>query len=168
MELKATKPGAVFRVALGQVVPDDDHGDAAGQADDDQPHHVMRVAAEKGDGQQKHEDGADHPVLHQGQGQDLEVFENLGQFLVAHLGQGRVHHQNQADSDGNIGGAHLKVGQGLGKTGDQIAQGDPGSHGQENPQGQEALHETQAFGNSGGHKCSYLFDIRITVLLSII
>ena len=56
-----------------------------------------------------------------------------------------------------------KYGQDLGETGDEIAQGNPGSHGQENPQGQEALHETQAFGNSGGHKCSYLFDIRITV-----
>ena len=55
--------GAVFRIALGQVVPDDDHGDAAGQADDDQAHHVIRVALEKGDGQQEHEDGADHPVL---------------------------------------------------------------------------------------------------------
>ena len=39
------QPGAIFRVALGQVVPDDDHGDAPGQPDDDQAHHVLRVAA---------------------------------------------------------------------------------------------------------------------------
>ena len=53
------------------------------------------------------------------------------------------------------------------KLGQEITEANPGSHGQENPQGQEALHKTQTFGNSGGHKCSYLFDIRITVLLSI-
>ena len=57
------QPGAVFGIALGQVVPDDDHGDTAGQADDDQTHHVIRVTPEKSDGQQEHEDGADHPVL---------------------------------------------------------------------------------------------------------
>ncbi len=55
----------------------------------------------------------------------------------------------------------------LGKAGQEIAQANPGSHGQENPQGQEALHETQAPGNGGGHNRSDLFDIRITVLLSI-
>ena len=168
MELKATRPGAVFRVALGQVVPDDDHGDAAGQADDDQTHHVLRVTPEKDDGQQEHQDGADHPVLDQGQGQDLEVLEDLGQFLVAHLGQGRIHHQNEANGDGNVGSAHLEEGQELGETGQEITEADPGRHGQKDPQGQKALHKTQTFGNGGGHKCSYLFDIRITDLLSIL
>ena len=34
----------------------------------------------------------------------------------------------------------------LGKAGQEITEADPGRHGQENPQGQEALHEAQAFG----------------------
>ena len=61
-----------------------------------------------------------------------------------------------------------KMRQKLGEAGQEITEANPGSHGQKNPQGQEALHKTQTFGNSGGHKCSYLFDIRITVLLSIL
>ena len=55
----------------------------------------------------------------------LNFFENLGQFLVAHLGQGRIHHQDEADGDGNVGGAHLKVGQNLGKPWDEVAQEPP-------------------------------------------
>ncbi len=93
----------------------------------------MRVASQKSDGQEKHENGANDPVLDQGEGQYLNIFENLRQFLIAHLGQGRIHHQDKTDGDGDVGGAHLKVGQNLGKPWDEIAQGHPSGHGQENP-----------------------------------
>ncbi len=46
--VSATSPCAVFAVAPGQVVPDDDHGDAPGQADEVQAHHVLVVAGQKG------------------------------------------------------------------------------------------------------------------------
>ena len=36
------QPRAVFRVAPGQFVPDDHHGDAAGETDEDESHHVLR------------------------------------------------------------------------------------------------------------------------------
>ena len=38
------QPRAVFRVAPGEIVPDDHHGDAAGKSDEDQAHHVLVVA----------------------------------------------------------------------------------------------------------------------------
>ena len=65
------QPGAVFGVALGQFVPYDDHGDAARQADHDEPDHVLGIAAQEEHGEDEHEHGADEPVLDQGQGQDL-------------------------------------------------------------------------------------------------
>ena len=43
--VKSHEPCTVFSVPLGQVVPDDDHGDAAGQADQDEPHHVVGIAS---------------------------------------------------------------------------------------------------------------------------
>ena len=39
--------GAVLGVAAGQVVPHDDHRDAAREADHDQPHHVLRLVAQE-------------------------------------------------------------------------------------------------------------------------
>ena len=58
MELKATRPAAYSGIALGQVVPDDDHGDAPGQADEDQAHHELGVVPEEEDRQPEHEDRA--------------------------------------------------------------------------------------------------------------
>ena len=105
MELKATRPAQYSVSPFGQVVPDDDHGDAAGQADHDQADHVLRVAAQEEDRQHEHQDGADDPVLHEREAEDLVVAEDLAQLLVLHLGQGRIHHQDQADGDGDVGGA---------------------------------------------------------------
>src|SRR3990170_468447 len=40
-------PGGVFRVASGQFVPHDDHGDTARQTDHDQPYHILGIAAQE-------------------------------------------------------------------------------------------------------------------------
>src|SRR5450756_674591 len=48
--------GGVLGVALGELVPDDDHGDAARQADHDGPDHVLRVVVQKDDRQEEHEE----------------------------------------------------------------------------------------------------------------
>ena len=42
--VEGDEPRAVLRVPFREVVPHDDHGDAAGQADHDEAHHVFRVA----------------------------------------------------------------------------------------------------------------------------
>ena len=109
MELKATSPAAYSRVALGQVVPDDDHGDAAGQADHDQAVHVLGLVAEEDDGQGEHQERSDDPVLDEGQAENLDVLEDVAELLVFHLGQGRIHHQDQADGDGDVGRARLEL-----------------------------------------------------------
>ena len=39
----------------------------------------------------------------------LPVAEHVAQFLVLHLGQRRIHHQDQADGDGDVGRADLEA-----------------------------------------------------------
>ena len=68
------------------------------------------IAAKEEDGQDEHQDRADDPVLHQRQRQDLAVAEDVAQFLVFHLGQRRIHHQDEADGDGDVGRARLGTG----------------------------------------------------------
>ena len=50
------EPGGVLRVAPGQLVPDDDHRDAAGQADHDEADGVFRLVREQRDRQHEHQD----------------------------------------------------------------------------------------------------------------
>ena len=45
--VEGDQPGAVFGIALGQVVPDDDHGDATRQPDHDQAHHVLGLVVQE-------------------------------------------------------------------------------------------------------------------------
>ena len=97
--------GGVLAVALGQLVPDDDHGDAAGQADHDHALHEPGLVGQEQDGQEEHEDGADDPVLHEREPQDPPVAEDIPQLLVVDLGQRRVHHDDEPDGDGDGGGA---------------------------------------------------------------
>ena len=54
--------GRVLPAAVRQIVPHDDHGDAAGQADQDQARHVFGIGREENDGQNEHQHRADHPI----------------------------------------------------------------------------------------------------------
>ncbi len=49
--IEGDQAGAVLAVAAGQLVPHDDHGDAAGETDQDQPDHVLGFVGEQGDGE---------------------------------------------------------------------------------------------------------------------
>ena len=100
------QPGGILGITFGQLVPHDHHGDAARQADHDQPSHVFGIVVQEDDRQHEHQDGADDPVLQQRQAQHLPVAENLAQLVIMHFGQRRVHHQDQADGDGDVGGAN--------------------------------------------------------------
>ncbi len=88
------------------------------------------------DREQEHEHRADHPILYQGQAKYARVAENVPEFLVLHLGERRVHHQDEADRDRNIGRADLKlIDEPLhGRHG--IAQGDAHRHAQKDPERQ--------------------------------
>jgi len=56
------------------------------------------------------------------------------------FGQGRVHHQDQADGDGDVGGANRdRVVESFNRSGEEVTDPNPNRHGQENPQGQVAV-----------------------------
>ena len=86
--------GRIFGIALGQLVPDDHHGDAPGQADHDEADGVFRPIREEREGQAEHQQRTDHPILDEGQHQYPCVAEDFGQLFVFHLGQRRIHHQD--------------------------------------------------------------------------
>ena len=69
----------------------------------------------------------------------LPIAEDLAQFVVMHLGQRRVHHQNQTDGDGDVGGADLELVDKALDAGHQRTQPHPDGHRQEDPQRQVAV-----------------------------
>ena len=127
--------GGVLAVALGQLVPDDDHGDTAGQADHDHALHEPGLVGQEQDGEEEHEDGTDDPVLHQREPQDLRVAEDVSQFLVVHLGERRVHHDDEADGYGDRSGADRGALDGFADLGPHVTSRHPDGHGQEDPEG---------------------------------
>ena len=143
--------GGIFGVALGELVPHDDHGDAPGQTDHDQPGHVFGVSAQEDDGEHEHEDRADDPVLHQGKPQHALVAEDLAEFLVADLGKRRVHHYDQADGNRNRCCAHAEFVEEGHDSGNQPTGDNTERHGRKDPGGQVTIKKTQARCNSVRH-----------------
>ncbi len=112
---------------------------------------ILRLVRQQQRRQHEHQHRADQPVLHQRDAQDLLVLEDLRHILVLHLGKGGVHHQDQADGDGDVGGADLEgVDEGF-RAGDEIAQTDPQRHGGKDPEGQPAVEEGKLAGKMFTH-----------------
>ena len=138
---------AVFCVSPGQIVPDDHHGDAARETDQDEAHHILGIAPQKNDGQEEHQDGADHPVLDEGQAEDFVVPKYLPQFLVFHLGQRRVHHEDQSDGDGDVGGPDLELMPEVHDAGGHVSPPHADEHGEKDPQRQKSIQEGKLLGH---------------------
>ena len=114
--------GGGLAVAAGQVVPDDDHRDAAGQADDDQPGAVLGQVRQEQPGQGEHQRRAEDPVQNQRAEQQLAVAGDRVEAVVADLGQYRVHHDQQADGDRQRDAVDLNGAQRVVQAGDQPAE----------------------------------------------
>ena len=84
----------------------------------------------------------------------LYIPEDKPQFFVAHLGQRRVHHQDQADGNGDIGGSDLKYIDEIPYAGIQIAPEHPDSHGQKDPQREKTVQKAQFFNGRISHASS--------------
>ena len=101
--------------------------------------HILGVVVQEQHGKGEHQDGTDHPVLDQREAEDFPVAKHVAQFLVLHLRQRRVHHQDEADGDGDVRRVHPEpIDEGL-DAGDEVAQPDANGHRQENPEGQKAV-----------------------------
>ncbi len=53
----------VIGISLCQLVPDDDHRDAASEPNHDEPNRVFGLVREEREGQAKHEERPNHPIL---------------------------------------------------------------------------------------------------------
>ncbi len=140
----------ILRGTLGELVPDDHHRDAARQADHDEADHVFRLVVQEDDRQREHQHRPDDPVLHQRQRQHLPVAEDVGQLLVAHLRKRRVHHQHQADRDGDVGRSDLEAIDEILDARHEEPEADAQGHGREDPDGQIPVEKRELAGD-GAH-----------------
>src|SRR5208283_5819752 len=97
------------------------------------------MTGKKCDGKDEHQDGADYPVLDQRKSQDLEISEYLAQLLVLHLCKRGIHHENQADCDGNIGCPHLEIVDHVPDVWEKIAPTHADNHRQKDPESKVAV-----------------------------
>ena len=139
--VEGDQAGDVVRVSLGQFVPHQHHGDAAGDADQNQAAHVGRFAAQEDEREEEHQDGADDPVLRQRESEHAAVAEDFAEFFVADLCQRRKHHDDEADGDGDVGGAALEAVDEDGDVGHEVSQANADGHGEKDPEREEAVEE---------------------------
>ena len=149
-ELIATSTAASSRLPHGEVVPDEDHGDAAGEADDDQAGAQLGEVGEEHPGEGEHQQRADHPVQDERDAQGAAVGELVADVRVADLGQDRVHHRQQPDGDRQRDGVDLDALERVVEIGDQPAQAEAGGHGQADPQRQEPVEGRELGGDRPG------------------
>lgn len=137
--VEGDEPGDVFVVAFRQIVPDDDHRDAARDADHNQADHVFGFVGQKENRQKKHQKRSDYPVLNKRQSQNFRVPKNQWKLFVFHFGKRRIHHQDQTERDGNVRRADLKLIDKSGGLRQKITERDADSHRSENPQRQKPV-----------------------------
>ena len=147
--VEGDQDGGHLPVAAGQVVPDQHHGDAAGQADQDDPGAVGGLVGQQQPGQREHQRGADDPVERQAGGHHPAVGGDVGGLVVADLGQHRVHHQQQPERDRQAGLPDLDGVEGVGEAGDDPAEQQPGEHRHADPHRQEPVQRGQPLQHVG-------------------
>ena len=141
--------GGGLAVAAGQVVPDDDHRDAAGQADDDQPGAVLGQVGQQQPGQGEHQRRAEHPVQHQRADQELAVAGDGVEAVVADLGQHRIHHDQQTERDGQRNAVDLERFPARVQSGNPPPEQQSGDHRDADPHRQEPIQGRQLADDGG-------------------
>ena len=142
--------------AAGQRIPQQHHGDAAGQPDEDQAVTVVGQVGEKQPGEPQHDQGPEDPVERQRSAQQPGVAGMPADGLVAHLREHRIHHPQESDRDRHRDTPHPHAVEGRPQSRVGPSQQDPQPHGREDPQrqiaveGGQALEDRRGFGG-GGH-----------------
>lgn len=139
--------GHQVRVPTGEVVPHQHHRDAARQPHEDEALRIPRHVPEEHDRQGEHHQRPDHPVLDEREREHPAVAERGAELLIADLGQGRVHHQDQPDRDRDVGGPHLPpLDEGL-EPGRGVPEGHARRHREEDPEREEPVEGRQSGGD---------------------
>src|SRR5581483_1240140 len=82
--VKGNQSRRIISVAFGELVPDNDHRDTAGQPHENEPDHVFGIIVQEEQGQDKHKDRTNHPILNKREPQDFPVTKDVPQFFIAH------------------------------------------------------------------------------------
>lgn len=137
--VQCDQDGGGLPVAAGEVVPDDDHGDAAGETDDDQAGAVLGQVRQEDPRQREHDGGPDDPVDDQRGHHQLLVAGHAVESVVADLGEHRVHHHQQAERDRQGDTADLDLGERVVHARDEAAQAQADGHGEQDPHREVAV-----------------------------
>lgn len=94
------KNGTVLRVTSREAVPDEHHGDAASQTDEDETGSQVGFVGEESPCEGEHEERRDNPVHEDAEGQLFPeglLAEDVMECLVADVAENGIHHDQQAD-----------------------------------------------------------------------
>nr|POE80074.1 hypothetical protein CFP56_08140 [Quercus suber] len=165
--VEGNEHGAVVGVAAREVGPDEHHGDAARDADEDEPVTQALTIGQEGPRQRRHEQRRDDPVEHEGDG-DLcpqrALAQQEVQRLEAHLAEDRVHHDQQAGGDGT---GHADKGPLLERRSrgrHEVPEDDAQCHAEEDPEDEQPVQEGEGFERrwrvcSARQSCSRCYDM---------
>ena len=131
--------GRCLPIPLGQIDPDQHHGNAGSQANHDQPRAQGRLVGQKPPGQAKHQQGTQSPHQSQRQGEQPPIPKDHTQLPIAHLRQDRIQHHQQTQGNGHGCLAHGHPTEHLLEIGHNPAQQQPGRHGQQDPKRQQPI-----------------------------
>ena len=87
------------------------------------------------------------------------MWKTSPQFFITHLGQRRIHHDDEADGDGDVGGADLKAVDEGRRGWDEVADGDADSHGEEDPEREIAVQEGEVLALLQGRRVRLVFEV---------
>ena len=87
----------------------------------------------------KHEGGADQPVQYQRYGHEALVGHDPTGFVVTNFRQRRIHHDQQADGNGDGDTSNLHRAQPFAEPRNGTTQKQAGAHGQPDPQWEETV-----------------------------
>ena len=137
----------IVAAAMEQIetIPDNDIAEVE-EADQDHASHIFGVIAQEDDREREHQARPDQPVLHQRKRQHALVGKHLGQVVIPHPRQGRIHHQDKPDRDRHIGGADRQPVQRGRKAREDRAQDQAERHRGKDPQRQPAVQKAEPLG----------------------
>src|SRR5208282_4593529 len=162
--IKCHQAGAVVRVAGGEIVPDDHHRNAPRQTDHDESDHVLGAIAQKNDREREHQNWSDYPILEKRKTKDLPVAEDVSEFVVVHLGQRRIHHQDETDRNRKRSRANAKAIESSLNAGPEETERHTGRHRQENPKRQISVEKgepAQDWSLCHRHRCAHCELLRV-------
>ncbi len=113
------------------------------------PGAVLGQVGQEDPRQREHQGGADDPVQHQGRRQHPSVAGHAVDLAVAHLGEHRVHHQQQTQGDRQRDATDRHRLQRVVDSGREASEHQAPGHGQADPQRQEAVERGEPLDDVG-------------------